>query len=179
MRKVLDVKYAAGLSIRLFWLVESRAGPSSNYDQPFKVELTEDESFETDFIGASLQDCQNWLIEQQRKHNFIEQNILAIVDARSAQDGTILMSHFYPKMDPPLEFGRYGELPKEGDTWYDYRIEYERAADLDAALTTTAPDCTYPVYFGLKEELTDEHGVFDVARATRLSSGEEARPSMY
>ena len=34
-----------------------------------------------------------------------------------------------------------------------------------------APNVSYPVYFGRKEEPTDERGVFDVARAGSLCKG--------
>ena len=34
-----------------------------------------------------------------------------------------------------------------------------------------APNVSYPVYFGRKEEPTDERGVFDVARAESLCKG--------
>ncbi|KAL9623210.1 MAG: hypothetical protein Q9160_002525 [Pyrenula sp. 1 TL-2023] len=172
-----EAKGATGIPSRIFWLVESRAGPSNN-DHPFKLELKENEAFETDFIGASQQDCQQWAIEQQNRYKFIEQNIIGIVDARSAKDGTILMSHFFEKIDPPFEFEGYGPLPEENDIWYDYRIPRERAADVNSALMFVAPDCTWPAYFGLKEQLTDEHGVFDVARAERLAIREEAVPKV-
>jgi hypothetical protein len=33
------------------------------------------------------------------------------------------------------------------------------------------PDGVYPVYFGRKEDLTDERGVFNVTEATRLVRG--------
>lgn len=159
---------------RFFYLIESRAGPS-NDDKRFRQELKDNEPFETDFIGASLQDCQIWALEQQRQHNFIEQDIIVIVDARSVRDGTVLASHFHPKMDEPLEFGRYGQLPREGDTWYDYRIDYQRVKDVSAALGFGPIDAVYPLYFGLKEELTDERGVFGVAKAERIIMGEEDR----
>jgi hypothetical protein len=46
----------------MFWLVESNIGPT---DRPgFKHELKDDETFESDFIGASEHDCQKWAVEQ-------------------------------------------------------------------------------------------------------------------
>ena len=155
-----------------FWFVESRAGPR-NDDQKFPTKLGESDSVETDFIGVSQQDCQKWALEQQSRHNFIEQNIIAIIDRRSVEDDTVIISYFNPQVDKPLRFGRFGPLPKEGDTWYDFRVKYQHAADVWATLANVEPDVAYPAYFGLKEELTDERGVFDNARARCIARGEE------
>lgn len=171
----MDVKLKVSADddgVRIFYLVESRAGPH-NDDAKFRQELKDGDTFETDFLGATKQDCQQWALEQQSQHNFIEQDIVAIVDARSVRDATILMSHFNTNIDEPLEFGRYGPLPRDFDTWYDFRVDYERAADVSTAINYGPIDSVYPVYFGLKEELTDERGVFDVAKAEPLVRGED------
>lgn len=163
---------------KIFYLVESRAGPSDG--QGFKAELNDDETFETDFIGASEQDCQQWAVEKQSQHNIIEQDIIAIADVRSATDSTLLMQHYVHKEadgEEPLQFGRYGVLPRERDTWHDFRIDPSGADNVLAALEYVTFDVSYPVYFGHKEELTDEHGVFDVARAQRLMEDED--PSIF
>ena len=154
----------------MFYLVESRTGPRDG--QRFRRELNDDETFETDFIGASPHDCQQWALKRQSQDNQVEKGFIAIADARSASDGTILMQK-YNRGEPIHEFGRYGILPPEGDTWYDFRIDHKRADEIWSALSHGAFNCVYPVYFGLKEELTDKNGVFDVARAERLTAGED------
>ena len=45
---------------------------------------------------------------------------------------------------------------------------YEEADKVFTALSLGAFDIVYPVYFGPKDELTDERGVFDVAKAEEL-----------
>jgi hypothetical protein len=83
---------------------------------------------------------------------------------------------YYPEFDPPLApfvFPGFGILPPKRDAWYDYRIRYNEFDDIHAALCYLAPDLRYPVYFGRKEELTDEHGVFDIVRAGRIAGGKE------
>jgi hypothetical protein len=171
----LNVKNEYGsVPTRIFYLVESNVCPSNR--EGFKTELTDDETFETDFIGASEQDCKEWALEKQFQVKFIEQNIIAIVDARSARDNTLLIQYYAEELDPPepaLEFGEFGALPQEPNTWYDYRIDYKGAALVHIALTYGPFDTAYPTYFGRKEELTDEHGVFNVAMADRLVRGED------
>jgi hypothetical protein len=148
--------------------------------QGFKKELKEDESFESEFIGATVQECRDWLLGHQYQHNFVEQDLIAIVDARSATDGTILMSAYVRDLEGViLEFGEYGVLPRERDTWYDYRIAHEGADDLWSNLYFNSPGNVYPVYFDQKEALTDEHGVFDYVEANRLlDSGGCSDPPM-
>lgn len=140
------------------------------------MELKHDETFETDFIGASEQDCQKWALEKQFQVNFIEQEIIAIADARSARDDTLLMQFYARELghpEGPLEFPEFGVLPREHNTWYDFRIDYKGAAWVHAHLNFGPIDTVYPTYFGRKEELTDERGVFNVAKAKRLVRGED------
>jgi hypothetical protein len=159
----------------MFYLVESHVCPS-NYEG-FKLELKDDETFETDFIGASEQDCQKWALEKQFQVNFIEQDIIAIVDARSARDDTLLIQYYARELDPldppepALEFGEFGVLPR--NTWYDFRIDYKGADWVHIHLMYGPIDSVYPTYFGRKEELTDERGVFNVAKAEHLVRGED------
>jgi hypothetical protein len=136
------------------------------------LELKDDETFETDFIGASEQDCQKWALEKQFQVNFIEQDIIAIADARSARDDTFSIQ-YYAHPEPALEFGGFGVLPRERNTWYDFRIDYKGAAWVYIDLTNGPIDSVYPAYFGRKEELTDERGVFNAAKAGRLVGGED------
>ena len=171
----MDVKNDAGpVPIRIFYLVESHVCPS-NYEG-FKLELKDDETFETDFIGASEQDCQKWALEKQFQVKFIEQDIIAIADARSARDDTLLIQYYARELDSPegpLEFEEFGVLPREHNTWYDFRIDYKGAAWVYIDLMYGPIDSVYPAYFGRKEELTDERGVFNAAKAGRLAGGED------
>ncbi|KAF4631517.1 hypothetical protein G7Y89_g6618 [Cudoniella acicularis] len=170
VHKVLDVKLEG---CGIFYLVETHTCPSRSKE--FKQELEDDETFETEFIGASEQDCQKWALEKQYQVNFIEQNIIAIADARSARDSTISIQSYND--GTPLEFGRYGVLPREHDTWYDFRIDHKKATEVFISLQEGDQEIVYPVYFGHKEELTDEHGVFDVDKAERFVEGED--PAMF
>ncbi|RAO73002.1 uncharacterized protein BHQ10_009014 [Talaromyces amestolkiae] len=151
-----------------FYLVGSNALPSDRSD--FRNSLQEGETFETDFIGASLEDCQAWAQEAQRQVRFIEYDLIAIMDARSAQDKTVLMSHYVPP-DPgtPIRFPPFGVLPRERDTWYNYRVEFSYAPFLQVAFYFSPKELFYPAYFGRKEDFTDERGVFNVAEAELFS----------
>jgi hypothetical protein len=102
---------------RLFYLVESRDCPNNR--EGFKMELRDDETFQTEFIGATEQECQNWELEHQFQHNFIEQDIIAIAEARSATDNTVLVQFYSRELEPPepLEFGVYGVFPHEHSIW--------------------------------------------------------------
>lgn len=150
--------------IGLFYLVESRNGPRDS--QPFKMELANNESFETDFIGASEQDCREWALEQQFQNNMIEQDIIAIADQRSASDDALSIQ-FY-RRNPGYDFGVDGILPREHDKWYEFRVIYKEANTVYAVLSHVEPDVGYPVYFGRKDELTDGRGIFDTAKANEL-----------
>ncbi|KAI1138393.1 hypothetical protein F5Y05DRAFT_38100 [Hypoxylon sp. FL0543] len=156
--------------VGLFWLVEKRAAPGPN-GQRLKQDLKQDEPFETEFIGASEDDCQAWAMEMQYRDNQILQDHIAILDTRSARDGTVLMKcYVHP---PGLVLGEEGELgvfPKESDKWYGFRIELRHVFEFSSQFQDSM---TWPVYFGLKEELTDANGVFDVEKAGRVCSGKE------
>ena len=148
-----------------FSLVELRSGPSN--EQPFKEILKEGEAFETDFIGASKQDCQKWALENDKSKNIVN-GLIAILDARSAKDRTLVIQFYNDPKGPKLECGDFGILPKELGLWYEFRIDYKKVPDVIASFEVGDYDQVYPVYFGRKEELTDEHGVFDVAKAEVL-----------
>lgn len=171
VRKALEVSTTTpSLSARIFYLVESRVCPQERAG--FKRELNDGETFDTDFIGASVADCQAWALENQRRVNFIEGDIIAIADARSATDDTLVMFTYARDVGPPLEPG-FEIPPKKRDTWYDFRVYYEQAASLFINLYYGPKDSSLHVYYERKEELTDENGVFDGARAARITMGEE------
>ena len=154
-----------------FYLVESREGPPDG--QRLREQLQEDETFETDFIGATPEECQRWADEWSRHDRSTYGRILAIVDARSAKDGTILMQNY---VQPPAGtgyfiFGGYGILPPETNVWYDFRVDYYQAGKVVDALHYVAPDVTWPFWYGNKERFTDEDGVFDVQECDRYCRG--------
>ena len=156
----------------MFYLVESRICPDT--PEGFKEELQDGETFETDFIGGSVQDCQNWALQNQFQHKFIEQDFIAVADTRSATDNTLMVQFYNRELNPeePVEFEGFGVLPRESNTWVDWRVEPQRAGEVWASLFFGALEMTYPVYFGLKEELTDVNGIFNVAEAERIVRGE-------
>ncbi|KAF3398046.1 hypothetical protein F1880_006117 [Penicillium rolfsii] len=160
----------------LYYLVESKVCPSM--EQGFRTALQDGERFESDFINASKEECQNWALDkwlQPIRFNFIEQSIIAVADARSARDGTLLMSFYFgesPPDEPPLEFDGYGPLPPKGNTWYDFRIYHNAAFLFHASLLFTEPDIFFPNYFGRPEKFTDENGVFDVLKAWKHTEEE-------
>ncbi|KAI1378082.1 hypothetical protein F4677DRAFT_34840 [Hypoxylon crocopeplum] len=166
MPKLLAVE--ASKNIDLFALAGSR---EVQKEEDLKTELKEGELFETDFIGASEGDCQAWALEQMGRFNSLDKQLIAIADKRSAQDQTIVMQ-FYNE-EPGLEFPGHGTLPPEQGKWYSFRIKYEDTFTLDSALSYGAFDVVYPTYFGRKDLLTDDQGIFDVQKAQRMSIGKE------
>jgi len=145
----------------------------------FKQNLGENETFETDFIGASEEACQQLVRENQR--GLIAFDQLAIADARTAKDGTILIQN-YQEMpsecydeDMNIGFPLFGILPPrdKNNTWWSYRVDFKDAPDalldlgefgiLEAALP----------YYGYKDRLTDERSVFNVVKARRITLGED------
>ncbi|KAF2435042.1 hypothetical protein EJ08DRAFT_675469 [Tothia fuscella] len=157
-----------------FYLIQGNDLPDDSDE--LKSRLTQEETFTSVFIGASEQNCRDWMLEKQKQVNYVEINIFAIADAESVKDNTLLVQFYYPEFDPPLspmEFPGYGILPPRTNAWYSYRIQHDQFDDLHAALCYLAPDIRYPIYFGRKAELTDEQGIFDVARADGIIAGKE------
>jgi hypothetical protein len=152
-----------------FFIVELRA-PLSD---PISLEkiTTDTENFQTEFIGASHQDCQNWALQNQFRHSSIVQDLIAGIDACSASDDTILL-YSYPRV--PIEFRNWGVLPKEHNIWYDYRIKYMNVKWTLTQLQHFGPmDTIFPTYFERKAELTDDQGIFNAERALSLVRGED------
>ena len=166
IRKALDVKLN-NTDCGMFYLVESYKGPSDG--QKFKQVLADDETFETDFIGASAQDCRKWAVEKQYQNKMIEKDIIAIADEQSTRDDTLSIQ-FYSR-GPGIELEGHGILPQAQKKWYDFRVIYKEADTVYIALLFGAPDIVYPVYFERKDELTDERGIFNIARARELCIG--------
>lgn len=102
---------------------------------------------------------------------FIEPNIAGIADARTAKDGTILMTWY--REGEGEECTPYGVLPPKADSWWDFRVQAGHASRVIAALNFVEPDVSFPRYFGRKEEFTDENGVFDAEKADRDMDGKD------
>ncbi|KAI3327161.1 hypothetical protein HD806DRAFT_520108 [Xylariaceae sp. AK1471] len=144
-----------------YFLAESRQGPAPG--KAFKERLTDDETFETEFIA----------LEQQGKNKMVEQDKIVILDARSAKDQTITM-WFYIR-DVVADLLPDGQKP---NTWHAFRIPYLKAFELAAQLPYTDADETYGVFLHRKDELTDERGIFDFDKAIRLcNQGEGLVPA--
>lgn len=147
--KVLSVEKASQ-GIYKFFLVEDHVteAPEDPRDSAsmFRSELNTEESFETEFINASEEDCQDWAVQRMARFQFIEQDIIAILDKESVAHESVAHESVLVK------------------------YHYQHLHELHSALLNMAPDVVYPIYFGRKEELTDENGIFDVERAMKLST---------
>ncbi|KAF1972344.1 hypothetical protein BU23DRAFT_555142, partial [Bimuria novae-zelandiae CBS 107.79] len=87
VRKVANHDYGLGVTDAYF-LAETE----DHFDSPefFRHNLDPDDAFSPDLIGASEEDCQEWLLGYQYQVNFIDHGILFIADDRSARDETLL-----------------------------------------------------------------------------------------
>lgn len=166
------------LAVPVFWIVQGRSCPDEEnaFKAAMKEELQAGEPFESEFIGASEDECIKWLADLGY-HCTLDSSIFGIADAQSAEDETVLMKCFVQAL-PPLTkeeidagvpngwyFPKFGRLPPRDDVWYEWRIHYKYAFNFYAAMTTTAPDAVYPYIYGMKEDFTDERGVFDIEHA--------------
>ncbi|PKX93562.1 uncharacterized protein P174DRAFT_459731 [Aspergillus novofumigatus IBT 16806] len=136
----------------LYYLVESKDCPSTG--EGLRTRLQDGESFESDFINASKEECQDWTLDkwlQPVKFNFIEQSIIAIADERRSRP-----------------------LPPKGNTWYDFRIHHNAAQLFHASLLFTESDSFFPNYFGRPEKFTDDTGVFNVLKAWKHTEEESS-----
>jgi hypothetical protein len=114
-----------------------------------------------------VQDCQKWALDHWRQVNFIKQGVIAIADARTAQDMTVIVSHHASERKLTVELPGFGVLPPRVNTWYDYRVDYAHYPTVETSLLHGAWEAVYPTYFGRKDDFTDERGVFNVAEAER------------
>lgn len=145
-----------------YFLAESREGSAEG--QQFRDRLAEGETFATDFLGASVEECGAFQLEQQRRNKKMEADSMVLLDARSGQDETVLFGYYVRSGDADL-------LPKDkrGATWYTFRIPYTKVFAMRSAMPPYGDaDETWGVYYHRKEELTDEHGVFDFDKAEEL-----------
>lgn len=129
------------------------------------------ETFETDFIGASVKDCGSWALQQQDKNSMVEKDVIAIVDDRSTKDQTIIMAIY-------LRSGVQKVLREDqkANAWYGFRVPYLKSREILTLIPEYGnPGELYGVYFWRKEELTDEHGIFDTDKALELYLKGEGR----
>jgi hypothetical protein len=140
--------------------------PSDEIGSDWK--LAADGPVESAFIGSFPEESQKWLLDNQETALFIEQNIIAIADARTVRDGTILMQWYCERGEntPP-----YGILPPKPESRWDFRIKVDYAHDVESCLKKVEPNVVYPTYFGRKEELIDGDGVFDPKKARHIIRG--------
>jgi hypothetical protein len=159
-----------------YYLVESRVCPDSQ--EHFRSGLQDGEFVESDFINASKEECQNWALDKWRqpaKYSFIEQEIITIADARSAEDGTLLMSYYYelPPDVSPIDFDEQGFLPPKNRTWYNFRVHHTDSEQFQGTILLAEPDVSYPLFFGYPEKFTNETGVFEMRKVDKFLSDEE------
>lgn len=146
-----------------FSLVETYQHPTKDSD--FKHELTNGEKFENAFVGASEKDCRKWAREEVSQNLSIFTNAIIVIDERSVADETISLQMY--SEGPGLEMPGYGLLPRERNQWYCFRVPYKEAKTVHTDLSF-GPVEAYPVYYGCKDELTDEQGIFHVDKAVKL-----------
>ena len=93
--------------------------------------------------------------------------MIAIADEQSTRDDTLTIQ-FYSRYN--FELQGHGLLPQEKDQWYNFRVGYDEAFTIYFALSGSGHifEIYFPVYFGCKDELTDERGFFNVAKAEEL-----------
>jgi hypothetical protein len=91
-------------------------------------------SFDTHFNDATSEECQKWNNERCRHDRAPIGTLLAIVDARSARDRTLLLQRYIhpPAGTEEFTFGGYGVLPLETNVWYDSRVDHRYAGQTEA-----------------------------------------------
>ncbi|KAI1739743.1 hypothetical protein F4680DRAFT_466251 [Xylaria scruposa] len=132
-------------------------------DHKFVQQLAPDDDFDTDFIGASVEECGAWAHEQTEKDNRINSEVIVIIDAQSAKDHTVILSWYARKVHGP--FLAPGQ---DINTWYQFRIPPLKVFSLEVDFTMQLPSEYFGVLLHRKDELTDENGVFDYDRAKEL-----------
>ncbi|KAK6077045.1 hypothetical protein SCUP515_05228 [Seiridium cupressi] len=125
-----------------YGLVESKQNGGT-----FRRAVKDDEAIGTEFIGASVEDCGSWVLQQQEKNIYIEYDTLVVLDKRSNDDHIVILA-FYIRDDEFLLKGQ------PINTWYEFRVPYQK---VDTLLDTLErPSDVFGVYFHRKNELTDD-----------------------
>jgi hypothetical protein len=158
--------------IRTFALAKSHFIPENEEDtRGIAYKLGEDEPFESEFFGASLEHCGEYaiaLLDPECSGGLrLEQGmIIVIADERSARDDTVLLRfHVY---HPGIEFEDWGFLPREArehNAWVDFRVDYRKVDVAVTSIEYVSPGVSYPAYYGHKQDFTDENGVFNTDKA--------------
>lgn len=108
-------------------MVESRREPGDERD--FRSTLTENETYETDFIGSSTEDCGSWALQHWGPNTILDQDIIAIVDEQSVRDETIVFAIYLRE--------NVGDILGNGRrpcTWYEFRVPFKKARRIRADL---------------------------------------------
>lgn len=149
----------------LLRFVDTRHSPTLR--EPF---VDDSEPLQAEF--ASHADCQRWMLQHGMHMRELDWRVLFIADKRSAEDGTLSFQFFPPSEKPTNVWVNYGPLPPVTRTWYEWRIEHTDWEEAVGSMTFNPPDMVDPVYYGMKDELTDERGVFNVTEAMDLQLDE-------
>lgn len=129
-----------------------------------RMELQEEESFETDFLGASVEECGDFLRINRHSYKWWTSGLLFVVDERSAQDHTVVLAK-YAHSDTAIDGGCYGQLPPEENRWYTWRLRVPHLQSAIEVLGFGNLHTAWSVYFGNRDYLTDQDGIFDGAEA--------------
>ncbi|KAK7217275.1 hypothetical protein V2G26_005278 [Clonostachys chloroleuca] len=154
-------------------IVKSRNEVSA--DEKFETQPDANGSFETQWIGASVEDVRAWMLHHQEElceSEAVNANLIAILDDRSASDETIQMEYYRDRPGLPFrESGLHPEeggppytedeiLPRKSEAWYSFRIRYQHFHQLVADLTgVTSAEAVFPYYFGRKDEFITYRGI--------------------
>ncbi|KAK8085392.1 hypothetical protein PG997_006663 [Apiospora hydei] len=145
-----------------YFLAETREGPAEG--EQFREHLAPGEDFANDFLGASIEECGAFELEQQEGNDMMDEDKIVLLDARSARDKTVVFCYYVPARHAYL-------LPKDekGDTWYAFRVHYTKVFNLASFFPPCGDaDENWGVIIHRKEELTGQDGIFDLDRATEL-----------
>lgn len=151
-----------------FYIASSKASPKHRTDYKKKPDSPD---FPCDFTSTT--DCKDWLLRNQYSVNFINQNIMFVADARSAKDETLLA---YTYCERTMRLGPNDEwvLPPKAQTWYEWRIRYRDALMFQVHMQDGELNETWSLFYLRADEITDEHGVVDMEKATKICYGEAA-----
>ncbi|OAL42828.1 hypothetical protein IQ07DRAFT_686140 [Pyrenochaeta sp. DS3sAY3a] len=152
--------------------IQSR-GPLGK-DAGENTKVPHNQSVDSEFIGATEQECRQWFIDHYFEYPMLSATLLAIADARTARDGTIYLQ-YYCWEDSQFDFPPFGLLPQKPSTWYNYRIDVKGTDEVYTKLLFVELDVSFPTYFGRKEELTNAQGIFDTVKADRIICKDEPK----
>lgn len=174
LQKVLDLAHPLSSGTEYFFLIDRRECPDE--ESFYRSQLKADDIVQPGFRGADPQDCQDWALKRweamsrDKKYLFFERNYLVIVDDRSLVDDTVLFQQFFRGEAEAWMFDEHGcQLPPKQDTWFEWRIKYQYAVKLWSLLAFGPSVTVHPVFYALKQRLTDADGVFDYEKADRLA----------